>query len=287
MGNKKQNKKIPILNDYIFKKIFGKKGNEEILKDFLLSILEIPIEKIEVQTEVSLEKELEKNKLGRLDIVAILDNRTIVNIEVQVVNQYNFIDRSLYYWAGNYYNNLNAGEEYQTTKKTISVNILNYELIKDGECHEIVKLRRNWNNEILTDKLEMHYIQIPKFQKEKQKINPKLEQWLYFITQKEEGEVKRVMKENPEIKKANEEYEYLTGEEAERRIAFLREKAIKDEKSAILGAREEGITKGIEEGKKENKKEVAKKLLKRGMTIEEVAEISELEKKEIEKLIEK
>ena len=95
------------------------------------------------------------------------------------------------------------------------------------------------------------------------------------------------MKENPEIKKANEEYEYLTGEEAERRIAFLREKAIKDEKSAILGAREEGITKGIEEGKKENKKEVAKKLLKRGMTIEEVAEISELEKKEIEKLIEK
>ena len=99
------------------------------------------------------------------------------------------------------------------------------------------------------------------------------------------------MKENPEIKKANEEYEYLTGEEAERRIAFLREKAIKDEKSAILGAREEGIeegrTKGIEEGKKENKQEVAKKLLKRGMTIEEVAEISELEKEEIEKLMKK
>lgn len=33
------------------------------------------------------------------------------------------------------------------------------------------------------------------------------------------------MKENKEIKKANDEYEYLTGEAAERRIAFLRDKA--------------------------------------------------------------
>ena len=95
------------------------------------------------------------------------------------------------------------------------------------------------------------------------------------------------MKENPEIKKANEEYEYLTGEEAERRIAFLREKAIKDEKSAILGAREEGIKEGRAEGEKRKQIEVVKKLLKRGMTIEEVAEISELEKEEIEKLIKK
>lgn len=32
-------KRYEVTNDYIFKKIFGKKGNEEILKDLLISIL--------------------------------------------------------------------------------------------------------------------------------------------------------------------------------------------------------------------------------------------------------
>ena len=41
--------KIPVTNDYIFKKIFSKKGNESILKDFLIGVLEIPIEKVEVK----------------------------------------------------------------------------------------------------------------------------------------------------------------------------------------------------------------------------------------------
>ena len=53
-------RKILVTNDYIFKKIFSKKGNESILKDFLIAVLEIPIEKVEVQAEVSLEKQLNK-----------------------------------------------------------------------------------------------------------------------------------------------------------------------------------------------------------------------------------
>ena len=105
----KETTKLPLTNDYIFKKIFAKKGNETILKDFLIGILEISIEKVEVQAEVSLEKQLKENKLGRLDIVAVLDDNAVVNIEVQILNLHDFIERSLYYWSGNYYNDLKAG----------------------------------------------------------------------------------------------------------------------------------------------------------------------------------
>ena len=158
--------KIPITNDYIFKKIFAKKGNESILKDFLIGVLEIPIEKVKVEAEVSLEKQLEENKLGRLDIVAVLNNNTIVNIEIQMVNLHNFIERSLYYWSGNYYNDLKAGENYQKVKRTIAINILDYELFEEGPFHEIARLKRDYQNKILTEKIEMHFIQIPKFRKE-------------------------------------------------------------------------------------------------------------------------
>ena len=246
-------KKPAVINDYIFKKIFSKKGNESILKDFLISVLDIPIQKVETRAEVSLERQIEENKLGRLDILAKLDDSTIVNIEVQILNKYNFIDRTMYYWSGNYYNELRAGEDYNKVKKVIAINILDYEIFEEGPYHEIARIRRDFKNKILTDKMELHFIQIPKFLKENRGTKTKLEQWMQFISQKDEKEVELAMKENEEIKKANEEYEYLTGDEAERRLALLREEAIRDEKTMLKGSREEGIEIGRKEGKKENK----------------------------------
>lgn len=272
--------KLPITNDYIFKKIFSKKGNESILKDFLIAILEIPIEKVEVQAEVSLERQIEENKLGRLDILAILNDDTIVNIEVQILNPHNFVERTLYYWSGNYYNNLKEGDNYKETKKTIAINILNYKQFEEGSFHEIAKLKRDYQNKVLTDKIEIHFIQIPKFLKENRGTNTKLEQWMQFISQNNQKEVELAMKENKEIKKANEEYEYLTGDAAERRIAFLRDKAIRDEKSIRQGEREEGK----KEGKKEKQIEIAKELFKMGMSIEDIQKATKLSKEEIQKL---
>ena len=276
-----ENEKIPVTNDYIFKKIFSKKGNESILKDLLIGILEIPIEKIEVQSEVSLEKELKENKLGRLDIVAILNNDTIINIEVQVENQYNFIDRSLYYWSGNYYNDLKAGEDYTETKKTIGINILNYEIFEEGPYHEVGRLKRDYNNKVVTDKIEIHYIQLPKFIKENKGSNTKIEQWMQFLCQKNEKEVELAMKKNKEIKKASEEYGILTGEAYERRLAYLIDKGKKDYNTQIKGAKKEGIEIGIKQGKLE----IIKKLLSKNMKAKEIAELVDMPVEEIEKII--
>lgn len=106
---------------------------------------------------------------------------------------------------------------------------------------------------------------------------------MYFISQKDEEGMKLAIEENKEIKKANDEYEYLTGEEAERRIAFLIEKARKDEVTMREGYREEGI----EIGRKENKIEIAKNMLKEGMDINLIAKITKLPREEIEKLSKK
>ena len=92
------------------------------------------------------------------------------------------------------------------------------------------------------------------------------------------------MKENKEIKKANDEYEYLTGEAAERRLAFLRDKAIKDENNIRKRAEQEGEAKGQAKGERKKQLEIAKKLLDKNMPIEEIMEITELTKKEIEEL---
>ena len=88
------------------------------------------------------------------------------------------------------------------------------------------------------------------------------------------------MEENKKIKEASNELEYLTGDEAIRRKAFLREKAIKDYVTNIEGAREEGKI----EGKKEEKISIAKKLLKENLEIRTIAIATGLTEEQIKEL---
>ncbi len=94
------------------------------------------------------------------------------------------------------------------------------------------------------------------------------------------------------LKKAQEEYEYLTGEENERRIAFLMDKAIRDEKSAYVGGKQDGIKEGIKLGRKngekigeqKKQKEIAKKMKEEKVDIELIIKVTGLNKKQIEDL---
>ena len=88
------------------------------------------------------------------------------------------------------------------------------------------------------------------------------------------------MIENEKVKKAEEELEYLSGDEAERRIAYLRKTAEIDRKIAMTAARDQGR----EEGKIEEKIETAKKMLAEEMDINLIIKITGLTKDEIEKL---
>ena len=248
--------KLKLTNDFIFKKVFGKKGNESILKNLLEAILKIKIEKIEIQPEVKLEKDLIDDKTGVLDVKAIIDEKTTINIEMQMEDKYNMAERTLFYWSALYHTGLKKAEDYRINNKVVTINILKYDIFKEGPYHEIIELRRRYKNILLTDKLEIHFIQLTKFLKEGKKTdNKELWNWLTFICDKDKREVEKVMEENEEIKKANEQLEYLTGDEAVRRIAFLRDKAEWDYVTNMNGAREEGIEKGRKEGRKEGKKE--------------------------------
>ena len=167
-----------------------------------------------------------------------------------------------------------------------------YEQFEDRPYHEVTRLRRDYKYKILTDKMEIHFIQIPKFVKERRGVETKLEQWMQFISQVNSKGVELAMEKNKEIKKANEEYEYLTGDEAERRIAFLRDKAIRDEKSMVQGAREEGERIGERRGEKRGRSigertkqlEIAKKMLAADMQVKQISELTGLSIEEIEQL---
>lgn len=73
------------------------------------------------------------------------------------------------------------------------------------------------------------------------------------------------------------ELEEMSEDEELRRLAELREKAIRDEKNGLRHAREEGIEEGIKQGIEQ----VAKKMIKLNMTVEDIMNVTGLKEEEI------
>ena len=113
--------------DIIFKKIFSE--NKDLLKSLLSAMLDTPIE--QMGEVLVLNGELMPNdidgKVSRLDLSAEF-NKVKVNIEIQIKQQNDYVDRSLYYWAKMYVSDLKSGLSYAKLKKTISINILDFSI---------------------------------------------------------------------------------------------------------------------------------------------------------------
>ena len=88
------------------------------------------------------------------------------------------------------------------------------------------------------------------------------------------------MIKNKYVKKAEKELEYLSGDAETRRLAELREKAIRDELAAIAKARREGKEEGIQKGKIE----IVKRMLAKKIDIKTIIEVTGLDEEEIKKL---
>ena len=188
--------------------------------------------------------------------------------------------RQQFNWAGLYYTGLKRGKDYKLNNKVITINILMYNIFKKENYHTIATIRDNENKEKITDRLEIHFIELPKFLKSKENGNRKLRQWLEFICNKRKGEIEMAVKENEKIAKASQEWEYLRGDEAVKRMAFLREKWERDWNSGMHSAEEEGIEKGLKQGKEE----VAIKMLKKGISETTIEEVTSLTLEEIERI---
>ena len=279
--------KLRITNDYIFKTIFGKKGNEGILKDLLISILDIPIKEIEILHDVHLERDIEENKEGILDIRATLNNNIIVNIEMQVRNKHNMIDRSLYYWSKLYTQSLSKRQDYIESNKTIAINILDYNIFKEGPYHEKCMITRKYNNEVLTNDLEIHFIQIPKCEKEK--IKTTLDFWIRFISNIKDEEVEKMKEEISEetlnaVMEAHEEYMRIMSDPQIRREVERREMAEYDRISEKMYAKKEGMEEGMRKGEKNKAIEIARKMKEEKINIETIIRTTGLTIEEIEKI---
>ena len=283
--------KMRLTVDYAFKRVFGRNGNEGILKDFLESILDIEIKDITIQNP-EIPKNMRDSKIGILDVRAEINGKEIIEVEMQVQNQYNIDKRSPIYITKIYSDQLKEGDSYVEVKKVAVINILNFNYYERNSYHSVgrMKFENSKENEkvdmgyileeqYVTDDLEMHFIELPKFRKKNPDISSKLDQWLWLICGEEE-KIKMAKNENEKIKEAKSELEKLEMSAEDRELYELRLKAIRDE----INIRESGYTDGMKDGEEKGKKEIAKNMLKENMPIEVISKLTGLSQEEIKRL---
>lgn len=290
MEQQKQNKKIrryPPKMDIIFQAIFGEVGSENITKDFLEKILKRKIEKISLDKNPILRRELKDDKLGVLDIITELDGKEKCNIEMQLIDKNNIIERMLYYWPKMYTRQIKAGDDYNKLEKTIVILIADFNIkgLEEVEYHSTWKIieTNSAKKLILTDKFELDIIELSKI-KGRENEKDQLLDWLIFLENPESERVTRKMEENENLKEAVEKLDRISKDEKMQRIIELREKAIRDEHAIYAKGVDDGIEEGKAKGAREKQIEIAKSMLKENMDIEIIIKITGLTKEEIEKL---
>ena len=271
--------------DFAFKKLFGSEEN----KDLLISLINAIVSEEDQVKDVQLKNpynlvDYQAGKMSILDIKACDKAGRWYNIEMQISEDLNFDKRAIYYWAKLVTEQLSEGMMFRELKKTVSINILDFNFVPDqDEYHNLYKIinTRTGKDDKLHDMFELHYIELRKFRKDYNQLTQPLDRWLTFLTRAHELnklQTPKSLANDKEIVKAIQAVDKMFDED-ERQVYEVRMQAIADTESKIASAEE----KGEEKGRKVEKLLLAKNLLdilddativeKTGLTMETVQQL--------------
>ncbi len=303
--------------DLVFKKLFGDDQN----KDLLLSLINSMLAEGDKMKDVTIKNPYNipdylSGKLSVLDIKAVDEKGRRYNVEMQIIGHDDYGQRTLFYWAQAFTEQIGAGSQYSGLNKTIVINLVDFEFFEEDESvkdedkryHREVVLSDRKTNEIYKqlDYLSVHFVELKKFDEDKHGIKNTLDRWITFLNRAGEFNEDDIPEEiaTEEIKKAVVQLNtmYLKEQEQEHynrqrillmdehsRLETAKRKGLEEGKiEGIKEGKKEGIKEGIKEGKKEGEKEsknrIAKMMKENGESIDKIILYSGLTKEEIEKL---
>ena len=272
---------LALTSDFAFRALFTRFPNS------LIGLLNAALgfEGAEQIEELTLQPaEILKEHAGDKSVVLDIKARSyagdLFNIEMQATEQQFYSARALYYWARLYSGQLTRGGDYRTLRNTYSINFLNFNLLDlPGYRSSFLILEKDHPDIQLTDKFQMVFFELPKFTKNLEEIDDKLELWLYIIKHTpslDEAAMRTIVDKNPIMKETLRDLRTLSIDPELLSIEEARRKARLDYNTNMLVSREMGRAEGEAKGKAEGKIESARVMLKKDYPLEEVSEITGL-----------
>ena len=279
------------LNDRFFKFLFGGEDRKHLFLD-LVNVLVFPDGSVGFTGFEYANRELTATREGGknvyLDIMAKMADGTQVEVEVQVRNRGDYLQRSVFYLSNLHSSQLKSGGQYQDLKRTISIHILAFSLFDGERFRRAFSLCDEETGDKLCDDLRLVYIEVPKYVKHGVPRN-RLEYWLLYLAGMEARKMPEPMVQDPMIGEALSLERLFLQNEEERLQYLLSYKAMMDDltidKAIRCTARAEGLAEGRAEGRAEGEAEgradTVRRMLARGLSPEQIAEYTDLSLDEI------
>ena len=290
-------KYVDLLNDRGFKHVFGKDSNKDILIAFLNEVIRdrkiIDLEHIRNEQEP---QDL-GNKKSVFDLYCKTDTGNSIVVELQKESQEDFVDRSIYYSSFPIQNQVEKGSEKYTFNAVYIINILNFKLEELTAINKVVstfRFKELTENTILTNKYTLVYIELPKFTKKLEEIEPNniLDGFFYCFKHMKMFESKPQELKQPiwtrlfnaaqfAAMNKHEQLKYINEMNTARDIRNQISYAHKCGKAEGLA---EGKAEGLAEGEAKEKLNIARNMKAKGADVAFIAECTGLSLEEIKKL---
>lgn len=191
--------------NYMFQALFQE--NEEALTNLICSILHWPrskVKSLEITNPILLGKDV-KSKTFILDIKVLLNDNTIINLEMQLNDYGNWPERSLGYLCRNF-DNLNIGDNYINTKTAIHIGFLNFTLFsQEPEFHSLYKMQNIKNHNIYTDKFILHVIELNNINLATEEDRAyEIDKWASLFKAQTWEDIRMIINDNPALQSAAE-----------------------------------------------------------------------------------
>jgi predicted transposase/invertase (TIGR01784 family) len=227
-----------LTNDILFKMLFVR--HPDLLKRLvaaLLGIQEASIEQLDI-TNSEILPDTKGDKFCRLDINMKMNGQR-VDLEIQVDDEGDYPERSLYYWAREYSSGLHEGEDYIDLPKTVIISIVTFNLFKCADFRSEFQALEVKRHELLTDKMRLCYFELGKLPKIIG-ADDELKLWLSLFKAKTEEDLRRIEALGvPIMEQAIEAYRQTKAADEFKELERLRSRARHNEAAALRHAREE------------------------------------------------
>jgi len=244
---------IPAYRDTFVHFLFGSPGNESILLNFLNAVLESdgqPPAKSVVAKNPFNPQTFVTDKYTILDVKATDERGDIFAVEFQTSERATFADRLTYYGSRTFGGQMYKGDPYSVLRAVIAIAVTTFEMFPQLESiHNSFYLTAKADPKIIfTRLLQMHTLEVTKEKIDRVVLLPSiLAAWVIFIFYshlKTEDEMTMLLKDQPELIKAYEQYQLFNHDERLRALDEAHQRFLHDLATDIEEAHEKGVAEG-------------------------------------------
>lgn len=205
-------------NDYMFHAALQK--NPKVLKSLVCSLLRLRLQEIrsiQIINPIILGETVDE-KTFILDINIVLNDNTLINLEMQVENLYNWEERSLSYLCCTF-DQLQKGEEYSSAKPVIHISFLDFTPFPEyPEFYASYQFMNEKNHHIYSDKLTLRVVDLRQIELATAEDQASgLEHWARLFKASTWEEIRMIAKKDENLLEATETLYTLNADELVRR----------------------------------------------------------------------